>query len=172
MLPVRYVETILKPKQAQQIVEDEMKKLSIQERIDEPSAEVLNTDKMGRYSFGTQSSSFILENTTVNAYPHAENLLSFAAEEGLQEMLLRATQGALLANYAVKRNIIQLNPTLSDIEKLKSMREHYVKFTNENIKVFLQEINSKANISLPLLAICKHIETETPDVSQIGRAHV
>ena len=165
MLPVRYVETILKPKQAQQIVEDEMKKLSIQERIDEPSAEVLNTDKMGRYSFGTQSSSFILENTTVNAYPHAENLLSFAAEEGLQEMLLRATQGALLANYAVKRNLIQHNATLSDIEKLKSMREHYVKFTNENIKVFLQEINSKANISLPLLAICKHIETETPDVS-------
>ena len=164
MLPVRYVETILKPKQAQQIVEDEMKKLCIQERIDEPSAEALNTNKMGRYTVGTQSSSFILDaGTTV--HPHAENLLTFAAEEGLQEMLLRATQGAVLANYAVKRNLIQHNPMLNDFQKLQRMREHYVKFTNENMKVFLQEINSKANMSLPLLAICKHIESEMPEVS-------
>ena len=169
LLPVRYVETILKPKQAQQLLEDEMKKLCIQERIDQPAdpvnmVERYDHKKMGRYTVGTQSSSFIMPlGTTV--HPHAENLLSFAAEEGLQEMLLRATVGPILAQYAMKRNLIQNNPMLSDYLKLQHMRNHYVKFTNDNMNVFLQEINAKANISAPLLAICKHIETELPDVS-------
>ena len=121
-----------------------MKKLCIQERIDQPAdpvnmVERYDHKKMGRYTVGTQSSSFIMPlGTTV--HPHAENLLSFAAEKA-QEMLLRATVGPILPQYAMKRNLIQNNPMLSDYLKLQHMR-NIMKFTNDNMNVF-QEITRK-----------------------------
>lgn len=165
LLPVRYVETMLIPKKAEILLQEEMNKLCIQQRNDEPYvSNQLNMDRMGRYTVGTPSFNFALpEGTTV--HNHHNNLLTFGLEEGLSAMLLRAAVGVKLAKYAQTRTLIENNTSLDPIQKLKQLRENYWRTTSDNLKVFLQEINGKASMSPPLTAICQHIEREVPEVS-------
>lgn len=164
LLPVRWIETVMKPKEAQDQLMLEMQKLKIVARETRPDVTGLNMDLMGRYTVGAPSNSFTMPaGTTLDN--ENENFLSFCLDDRLMEMLLRAQVGLPLQHYATKRNLILNDNTKSELEKLQMCRDHYTRFTLGNFRNLLLEVNGKGSISYPLQSICKCIENETPLVS-------